>query len=134
MAFRVVNARTCLGSGYIMGFTSNVHRFAHVIARPAQMDGLIGNPLFTSPTIALPESQERSKGSSRYGFQDIPFFEGSMELMAVPKKKVSRHKRGIRNGPKALKPQPVIICCKVCGRVKLPHFFCCGGIRQDPEQ
>ncbi|CAH9117080.1 unnamed protein product [Cuscuta epithymum] len=134
MAFRVSSARTCLGSGYSLRFTFNVHRFAHVIARPAQMDGDIRNPLFTSPTMALPESQEGNEGSTRYGFQDIPFFEGSMELMAVPKKKVSRHKRGIRNGPKALKPQPVIICCKVCGRVKLPHFFCCGGIRQDPEQ
>ncbi|XP_076942507.1 uncharacterized protein LOC143612399 [Bidens hawaiensis] len=52
-----------------------------------------------------------------------------MELMAVPKKKTSPHKRGIRNGPKALKPIPVIIRCKVCGRVKLPHFFCCSGLR-----
>lgn len=25
---------------------------------------------------------------------------------------VSRHKRGIRNGPKALKPTPVIVRCK----------------------
>ncbi|XP_028798457.1 uncharacterized protein LOC114753919 [Neltuma alba] len=52
-----------------------------------------------------------------------------MELMAVPKKKVSRHKRGIRNGPKALKPIPVIVRCRSCGRVKLPHFFCCSGNR-----
>ncbi|CAN4124511.1 unnamed protein product [Withania somnifera] len=62
-----------------------------------------------------------------------PFFAGSMELMAVPKKKVSPHKRGIRNGPKALKPVPVIIRCKVCGRVKLPHFFCCSGIKPGDE-
>ncbi|KAK2984293.1 hypothetical protein RJ640_003852 [Escallonia rubra] len=44
------------------------------------------------------------------------------------------HKKGIRNGPKALKPTPVIIRCKVCGRVKLPHFFCCSGIRDTDEQ
>ncbi|KAH7656403.1 large subunit ribosomal protein L32 protein [Dioscorea alata] len=52
-----------------------------------------------------------------------------MDLMAVPKKKVSRFKKGLRNGPKALKPIPVIVRCKACGRVKLPHFFCCSGDR-----
>ncbi|KAL5559877.1 hypothetical protein UlMin_036088 [Ulmus minor] len=52
-----------------------------------------------------------------------------MELMAVPKRKTSPHKRGIRNGPKALKPTPVIVRCKCCGRVKLPHFYCCSGDR-----
>ncbi|CAH9115904.1 unnamed protein product [Cuscuta epithymum] len=103
-----------------MGFTSNVHTFAHVIARPAEMDSVICNPLFTSPTMALPESQEGTKGNTRYGFQEIPFFKASMELMAIPEKKVSRYKRGIQNGPKELKPQLVIICC--------------GGIRQDPKQ
>ncbi|XP_072989664.1 uncharacterized protein [Typha latifolia] len=56
-------------------------------------------------------------------------FGASMELMAVPKKKVSRHKRGLRNGPKALKPVPVIVRCRSCGRVKLPHFYCCSGDR-----
>eukprot|EP00262_Sarcandra_glabra_P011270 TRINITY_DN27082_c0_g1_i1.p1 TRINITY_DN27082_c0_g1~~TRINITY_DN27082_c0_g1_i1.p1 ORF type:complete len:117 (+),score=7.13 TRINITY_DN27082_c0_g1_i1:159-509(+) len=59
---------------------------------------------------------------------------GSMELMAVPKKKVSRYKRGLRNGPKALKPIPVIIRCKSCGRVKLPHFYCCSGDRGTSER
>ncbi|XP_068646999.1 uncharacterized protein [Aristolochia californica] len=54
---------------------------------------------------------------------------GSIELMAVPKKKISRHKKGIRNGPKALKPIPVIVRCKGCGRVKLQHFYCCSGDR-----
>ncbi|PKA53898.1 hypothetical protein AXF42_Ash011378 [Apostasia shenzhenica] len=53
----------------------------------------------------------------------------SMELMAVPKKKVSPHKKGLRNGPKALKPIPVIVRCKSCGRIKLPHFYCCSGNR-----
>ncbi|KAK2367328.1 Ribosomal L32p protein family [Trifolium repens] len=51
----------------------------------------------------------------------------SMELMAVPKRKTSPHKRGIRNGPKALKPVPVLVLCKGCGRVRLPHFYCCSG-------
>ncbi|KAJ0987441.1 hypothetical protein J5N97_005797 [Dioscorea zingiberensis] len=68
------------------------------------------------------------------GSSAIPSFPGFsfgsvMDLMAVPKKKVSRFKKGLRNGPKALKPIPVIVRCKGCGRVKLPHFFCCSGDR-----
>ncbi|KAM5569519.1 hypothetical protein ABKV19_016840 [Rosa sericea] len=43
--------------------------------------------------------------------------------------KTTPHKRGIRNGPKALKPVPVIIRCRSCGRVKLPHYYCCSGHR-----
>ncbi|VFQ84508.1 unnamed protein product [Cuscuta campestris] len=134
MAFRVAALRSCWGNGKNVGPTSGFHKFAHAIAQPAPMDSIIfGNPI-APPIMALPENQERIQGNIGYGFQDITFFNGSMELMAVPKKKVSRHKRGIRNGPKALKPQPVIIRCTVCGRVKLPHFFCCGGIRKEPGQ
>uniref|UniRef100_A0A0A9DF96 Large ribosomal subunit protein bL32m n=1 Tax=Arundo donax TaxID=35708 RepID=A0A0A9DF96_ARUDO len=56
-----------------------------------------------------------------------------MELMAVPKKKVSKYKKGLRNGPKALKPVPVIVQCRCCGRVKLPLFYCCSGERGNPS-
>ncbi|KAG2538188.1 hypothetical protein PVAP13_9NG313200 [Panicum virgatum] len=37
----------------------------------------------------------------------------AMDLMAVPKKKVSKYKKGLRNGPKALKPIPVIVRCRL---------------------
>ncbi|KAI9071551.1 hypothetical protein K1719_046484 [Acacia pycnantha] len=76
------------------------------------------------------------KMANMLGIKSFPSFSfgGSMELMAVPKKKVSRHKRGIRNGPKALKPIPVIVRCRGCGRVKLPHFFCCSGNRTIDDQ
>ncbi|KAM7487457.1 hypothetical protein LguiB_024941 [Lonicera macranthoides] len=47
---------------------------------------------------------------------------------------VTPHKRGIRNGPKALKPVLVIVCCKASGRMKLPHFFCCIGIRGNTDK
>ncbi|XP_010499706.1 PREDICTED: uncharacterized protein LOC104777192 [Camelina sativa] len=58
-----------------------------------------------------------------------------MELMAVPKKKISKHKKGIRNGPKALKPVPIVfLCSRSCRRVKLPHFFCCSGERLNPSE
>lgn len=59
---------------------------------------------------------------------------GSMQLMAVPKRKVTPHRKGIRNGPKALKPAPLIMRCKSCGRVKLPHFFCCTGDKINEER
>ncbi|KAL6642936.1 hypothetical protein ACP70R_021117 [Stipagrostis hirtigluma subsp. patula] len=56
----------------------------------------------------------------------LPALGAAMELMAVPKKKVigkyqaildftevSKYKKGLRNGPKALKPVPVIVRCNV---------------------
>ncbi|CAN1831846.1 hypothetical protein LINPERHAP1_LOCUS33285 [Linum perenne] len=59
------------------------------------------------------------------------FADGRAIELAVPKRKTTPHKRGIRNGPKALKPTPVIIRCRACGRVKLPHFYCCSGRKED---
>ncbi|KAL3024239.1 hypothetical protein AAZX31_04G109000 [Glycine max] len=88
--------------GSVLGF---FNRFIHSLPQSPPLSATID---FSSPTFS----------SS---------FVGSMELMAVPKRKVSPHKRGIRNGPKALKPIPVIVLCKSCGRARLPHFFCCGG-------
>ncbi|CAN6283174.1 unnamed protein product, partial [Urochloa humidicola] len=63
----------------------------------------------------------------------LPAGGAAMDLMAVPKKKVSKYKKGLRNGPKALKPVPVIVRCRCCGRVKLPHFYCCSGERGNPD-
>ncbi|XP_024521325.1 uncharacterized protein LOC112342925 [Selaginella moellendorffii] len=50
---------------------------------------------------------------------------GSMELMAVPKSKISKYKKKLRNNPKNLKPIPVIAQCSICGRYRLPMYFCC---------
>ncbi|KAK1284629.1 hypothetical protein QJS10_CPB21g00586 [Acorus calamus] len=90
-------------------------------ASPSPLEGLslIGSP--SSPGAPRPVLPESDPG--------FTFFRGSMELMAVPKTKISPHKRRLRNGPKALKPVPVIIRCKSCGAVKLPHFYCCSGDR-----
>ncbi|XP_010477823.1 PREDICTED: uncharacterized protein LOC104756867 [Camelina sativa] len=111
--------------------------FSHVAAMPSPMNGAFDRPISTPPLV-LPEFDQNQPGSideKCFGFGD-PSFEigGSMELMAVPKKKISKSRRGIRNGPKALKPVPVIICCRSCGRVKLPHFFCCSGERANPTE
>ncbi|KAK8952797.1 hypothetical protein KSP40_PGU003744 [Platanthera guangdongensis] len=87
-----------------------------------------------SPNLATVFSHPFISFSAESSFQPTPSvprfsFGASMELMAVPKKKISPHRRGIRNGPKALKPIPVIVRCLSCGRVKLPHFYCCSGNR-----
>ncbi|KAI7745515.1 hypothetical protein M8C21_019942 [Ambrosia artemisiifolia] len=105
-------------------------RWVHAIAQPPPLTTAISQSTLTTPMV-LPEF-ERSTDTNHNNINiGSGFCVGpeSMDLMAVPKKKTSPHKRGIRNGPKALKPIPVIIRCKVCGRVKLPHFFCCSGLR-----
>ncbi|CAN6887782.1 unnamed protein product [Brassica oleracea] len=113
--------------------------FSHVAAIPPPFNSVIDRPIVTPPLISpeFDENQSQSglidEKSFGFGFPSFAF-SGSMDLMAVPKKKVSKHKRGIRNGPKALKPIPVIIRCRSCGRVKLPHFFCCSGERVNPSE
>ncbi|KAL3511100.1 hypothetical protein ACH5RR_030501 [Cinchona calisaya] len=130
MALRLGMLRNAAANG-----SSGLRRWAHTMVQPATFSGAMDGFATASPPLVLPES-ESTTGDKNVGFQfrGFSFSDGSMELMAVPKKKVSRHKRGIRNGPKALKPVPVIIRCKVCGRVKLPHFFCCSGIKPSPGE
>ncbi|KAL6194040.1 PREDICTED: uncharacterized protein LOC101298011 [Fragaria vesca subsp. vesca] len=100
-----------------------LRRWTHIAAIPPSSDGSLARPI-SPPPFALPEKDNRVG----FGFPSFTFG-GSMELMAVPKRKTTPHKRGIRNGPKALKPVPVIIRCRSCGRVKLPHYYCCSGHR-----
>ncbi|KAJ4916578.1 Ribosomal L32p protein family [Raphanus sativus] len=117
-----------------------VRSFSHVAGMPPPFNSVIDRPIAMLPPLIAPEfdqnqNQLGSIDEKSFGFGFPSFaFSGSMELMAVPKKKVSKHKRGIRNGPKALKPVPVIIRCRSCGRVKLPHFFCCSGERVNPSE
>ncbi|CAH8390163.1 unnamed protein product [Eruca vesicaria subsp. sativa] len=114
--------------------------FSHVAAAPPPLNNvIIDRPIVTPPLISPEFDQNQNQPGSidekSFGFGFPSFsFSGSMDLMAVPKKKVSKHKRGIRNGPKALKPIPLIIRCRSCGRVKLPHFFCCSGERVNPNE
>ncbi|KAG5539575.1 hypothetical protein RHGRI_019941 [Rhododendron griersonianum] len=127
-----LRAATRKSAGKKMMSAFGPRRWAHAIAvQPPPLDSSMGHAAVTAPFV-LPELDRDSvdnNGNAEYGFPSFSFGGGSMELMAVPKKKVSPHKRGIRNGPKALKPVPVIIRCKSCGRVKLPHFYCCSGDR-----
>ncbi|PRQ38533.1 putative ribosomal protein L32p [Rosa chinensis] len=107
-----------------------IRRWNHIAAIPPSSDGAIQRTMISSPPFALPEFYRETEKDNKVGFGLPSFlFGGSMELMAVPKRKTTPHKRGIRNGPKALKPVPVIIRCRSCGRVKLPHYYCCSGHR-----
>ncbi|KAI3696378.1 hypothetical protein L1987_79392 [Smallanthus sonchifolius] len=113
----------------IFAFTS----WIHAVAQPPPLASAINQSAVTAPSV-LPEFERSIDSVNNDISSGFYIGSGSMELMAVPKKKTSPHKRGIRNGPKALKPIPVIIRCKVCGRVKLPHFFCCSGLRDTDGQ
>ncbi|KAL9424210.1 hypothetical protein AB3S75_036150 [Citrus x aurantiifolia] len=133
MALRLAMLKSAGGTA---GWTLPFRRWAHATALPLPLDTAISSQI-PPPPLVLPEFDRNGdttnyNNNSEFGFPSYSFA-GSMELMAVPKKKVSRHKRGIRNGPKALKPVPVIVRCKGCGRVKLPHFFCCSGERKNHE-
>ncbi|XP_061350388.1 uncharacterized protein LOC133295564 [Gastrolobium bilobum] len=103
------------GTGGKMSSILGFNRWIHSVPQSPPLAGSIDLGV-RSPQPVLPE----------FSFPSFSFGD-SMELMAVPKRKTSPHKRGIRNGPKALKPVPVLVLCKSCGRVRLPHFYCCGG-------
>ncbi|RYR64452.1 hypothetical protein Ahy_A03g010560 isoform A [Arachis hypogaea] len=83
--------------GSILGF----RRWMQSVAQSPPLAGIIDNGVQSSQSV-LPEFSSQSS-----------YLGGSLELMAVPKKKISKHKRGIRNGPKALKPTPVIVLCNI---------------------
>ncbi|KAE9448431.1 hypothetical protein C3L33_19669, partial [Rhododendron williamsianum] len=138
-----LRAATLKSAGEKMMSAFGPIRWAHAIAaQPPPLDSSMGHAAVTAPFV-LPELDRDSvdnNGNAEYGFPSFSFGGGgSMELMAVPKRKVDRddlsvllasvsspphvsldnlpncvspHKRGIRNGPKALKPVPVIIRCK----------------------
>ncbi|KAK4373238.1 hypothetical protein RND71_008622 [Anisodus tanguticus] len=120
MALRATIRRT---GGTIAGVNSNLRRFFHITPRPAPLGNVVNLPTGTSPSLVLPENENNS--NIGYMSPNSPFIGGSMELMAVPKKKTSPHKRGIRNGPKALKPVPVIIRCK--------YYYFMGKVEKDVE-
>ncbi|PIA62814.1 hypothetical protein AQUCO_00200678v1 [Aquilegia coerulea] len=122
MAFRITVLKSEMGN---LAHRLSCRRWSHGVV-PAPLANAMG--LRNEMPCFLPEFNKELEQHPRF---EVPSFSfgGCMELMAVPKKKISKHKRGIRNGPKALKPIPVIVRCKCCGRVKLPHFFCCSGDR-----
>eukprot|EP00240_Pyramimonas_obovata_P007946 CAMPEP_0118934750 /NCGR_PEP_ID=MMETSP1169-20130426/14069_1 /TAXON_ID=36882 /ORGANISM="Pyramimonas obovata, Strain CCMP722" /LENGTH=168 /DNA_ID=CAMNT_0006877685 /DNA_START=32 /DNA_END=538 /DNA_ORIENTATION=- len=48
-------------------------------------------------------------------------------LMAVPKKKVSASKKRLRNANKKLPFVKEVIRCRICNKIKPPHFYCDKG-------
>ncbi|XP_058082992.1 uncharacterized protein LOC131230973 isoform X1 [Magnolia sinica] len=88
-----------------LGFRLNQNsRWSHTAALQAPLERVMD---LKNETESVGKSgNKQSMEAPHFGFG------GSMELMAVPKKKVSPYKRGLRNGPKALKPVPVIMRCR----------------------
>ncbi|PVF94559.1 hypothetical protein CPB86DRAFT_679853, partial [Serendipita vermifera] len=59
----------------------------------------------------------------------LPRLESLLELfppwlLAVPKKKTSHSRKGMRSANKGLKDKNNIHACKACGRPKLMHNLC----------
>ena len=57
-------------------------------------------------------------------------------LMAVPKRKTTPSRKGIRSTGKHLRFAPFVSRCHVCQRVKMPHAHCphCPGVRVEKEE
>ncbi|XP_022641853.1 uncharacterized protein LOC106774000 isoform X2 [Vigna radiata var. radiata] len=100
MAARLAIVRGTGGKGKL-GSVLGFNRLIQTVPQSPPLSGSIDFGV-QSPQPVLPEFSSPSFS-----------FGGSMELMGVPNHKVSRHKRGIRNGPKALKPIPVIVLCNL---------------------
>ena len=48
-------------------------------------------------------------------------------LLAVPKKKISASKKRLRNANKKLPFVKDVIRCRICNKIKAPHFYCDKG-------
>ena len=75
------------------------------------------------PTYAIPED-----GVTRWDVieDDAIGWTGSaeMDLMAVPKRKVTPSRKGKRNQFKRIKFVGDAVRCRDCGKVKKPHVYC----------
>ncbi|KAG6758037.1 hypothetical protein POTOM_038370 [Populus tomentosa] len=80
------------------GCRLGIKKWTHVVAMAPPLDGALESSI-AAPQFTLPEfdaNQDTSNNSSDFGFTFPGFsFGGSMELMAVPKRKVAPHKRGV---------------------------------------
>lgn len=88
MALRLAMLNSSKGSKGYGSFS--ISRLTHSIAMPSPTDVLL-SPTTKSPQCVLPESDQISSSESNgagLGFPCSPFSGGSMELMAVPRKKV----------------------------------------------
>ncbi|KAL3677360.1 hypothetical protein R1sor_027308 [Riccia sorocarpa] len=69
-----------------------------------------------SMSVAVPrftlQPEVETPGSDNFRGSDSLYKNPFMDLMAVPKRKVTPSRKGKRNGPKAYKPVTVIAKCK----------------------
>mmetsp|Transcript_28896 Transcript_28896/g.39914 ORF Transcript_28896/g.39914 Transcript_28896/m.39914 type:complete len:148 (+) Transcript_28896:53-496(+) len=57
----------------------------------------------------------------------LGFAAGPTQLLAVPKKKISRSRKRIRNLHKNLPFTKHVIRCRICDKIKLPGYYCDKG-------
>ncbi|KAI7996367.1 TORTIFOLIA1-like protein 3 [Camellia lanceoleosa] len=124
MALRMATLKS---AGEKMGCAFGLRRWTHSIAQPPPLDTPMSHTTVSSPLV-LPEhdhdSINNNNNNNNVGFEfpSFCFGGGSMELMAVPKRKV------ISSSNFLLAFHKVQLSC---GRVKLPHFYCCSGDREN---
>ncbi|XP_011402555.1 PREDICTED: 39S ribosomal protein L32, mitochondrial-like [Amphimedon queenslandica] len=92
-----------------------------------QLCALISGPKLPPRTPALATvctpTAPRSSGDTSWGFTGEDGFLSSI-LWAVPKKRVSRHKKRLRMQSKWLRPIQNYMPCPKCGNPKLLHVLC----------
>lgn len=88
MALRLTSLKRAAVESYRILETRS---FSHVAAMPSPLNGAFDRPI-SMPPLVLPEFDQNQPGTideNSFGFGLPSFaFNGSMELMAVPKKKV----------------------------------------------
>ena len=87
------------------------------VCAPAPLSGLLFAPLPQHPAFL----RDQPTGGAW-----LPPLAPAEELllMAVPKRKVTPSRKGIRSTGKHLRFQPVVSRCFTCGRVKQLHWHC----------
>ncbi|XP_006348759.1 uncharacterized protein [Solanum tuberosum] len=71
----------------IPNFINGLRRFSHAISIPPPLDSTIYLQTAASPSLVLPEHDNNNNNNIGFMVPNSPFLGGSMELMAVPKKK-----------------------------------------------
>jgi large subunit ribosomal protein L32 len=98
-------------------------RDGFVASRPPAGAAIRGPSTPDRPAYAIPED-----GATRWDVieDDAIGWTGSaeMDLMAVPKRKVTPSRKGKRNQFKRIKFVGDAVRCRDCGKVKKPHVYC----------
>jgi len=105
-----------------MMMTGGGARDGFVASRPPAGPAIRGPSSPDRPAYAIPED-----GATRWDVIEDDAIGGTgaeIELMAVPKRKVTPSRKGKRNQFKRIKFVGDAVRCRDCGKVKKPHVYC----------